>query len=426
MSELIKQDINFLEYPMYVLTEKAIKENISVKIGDKEYTMLVGYKTPNSTDILYLYYFIKILQKNDYPEIITIKQSSLIKDLFDGSDSSYYYKKIKDCLKVWKNVGISFNGSFYDGKNYKAIEFAILDVGQVDEDGVITIEFNRIFLSILKNTNFYRYINLNEFKELKRPISRRLYELLKKSSFPYKIEIAKLADKMLLKRKFASQIIQKLKPAVNEINKNTDLKINFNCSKNEDGENICIFEKHKEHKNLLTCNENTNNNIPENIISLIPENKKTKNVLELIKFYVDNNFEKEYIEYNIKYSLINSSKNFYLYLSQALQHDYSKDFREFDILKKKEKEKQNQILASNKLKEEEQLKFEQDCKNFIALLSEEEYKKYSVSAKKELVKEWNDAGHINININSKIPSPCVNEKIYKLYGLKATEKNIDE
>lgn len=424
MNDLIKQDINFLEYPLYILKEKSLKEDINVVIGDKEYNLLVGYKTPTSMDILFLYYFINILQKSNYStEKLKIKQSSLIKDLF-ASRSSFYYLKLKESLKIWRNIGMSFRGSFYDGKEYLAMEFGILNTGKINKDGLVEVEFNDIFLSILKNTNFYRYININEFMELKKPISRRLYEILKKSSFPYKIEISKLAKKIPLKQKYASQIMQKIKPAIKEINEKTDLKIDLSLYKNDSSEFICIFEKKLEN-NLLENHEilSNNNIVFENLLMKIPTLKKTSKVKALIKSYVNNNnnIDIAYIESNIKYSIINSSKNFYLYLMNALEKDYAKELREIESLRKEEEKTKLKQEIIIQLKNEEELAFNEDCKAFISALSSEEYTKYALIAKEEIIQEWSSKGFQNITGNSFIPTHLIEERIYTTY-LKNNKK----
>lgn len=414
MSELIKQDINFLEYPLYVLTEKTTKEDINITIGDKEYTLLVGYKTPNSLDVLYLYYFIKMFQKSNYPAKLTIKTSALIKEISSGC-SSFYYSRLKESLRIWKNIGLSFKGSFYDGKEYQVIEFGILEVGKIEKDGTIIISFNEIFLSILKNTNFYRYINFNEFKILRKPVSRRLYEILKKVSFPYKIDVVKLAKKMPLKQKFPSQIIQKIIPAIKEINKLTSLNVDFAYKKNEDDNVICTFKLIKAKKEVPFSSSSLDDIDSKNLtdlFNLLPANKKSKRVFELLEAYVKEDFDYNYIKYNVIYSICNAKKNFYIYLLNSLKNDYAKEYREFEELNLEIQEKKKLDEEEKNKKSEEYLKFTLECKDFISKLSSEEYNKYALVAKEEIILEWSSKGLQNITGNSFIPSHLIEEKIY--------------
>lgn len=251
MSNLIKQDNNLLEYPLYALQERSLKEDIAVSWEGNEFKVTVGYKTPNATDMLYLYYFIKILQNNGYESsIIEVPKNHVVKALSEDG-ASYYYKRLRESLKVWCNVGISFEGIFYDGENYETKLFGILDNAYIKKDGLVQVEFNKNFIDIMKNTNFYRYINFDELKRLRKPLARRLYELLKKNSSKFSCEALRLAQKLNLKRKYPSDIKAYIIPALNEINKNTSLKIDFSCKTNQFGKSICYF-KHAEIDKKIT------------------------------------------------------------------------------------------------------------------------------------------------------------------------------
>jgi hypothetical protein len=239
-NKLIKQDINFMEYPLYILNKNSIQKNILIKNDEKEFMLNVGYKTPNSTDMLFLYYFIKKSQELNYSEELILKRADVIKNT-TANDSSYYYKRLEETLKIWRNVGLGFKNAFYNEKKYKSIDFGVLDHGKIEEDGTINIRINKIFIDIIKNSGFYRYVDFEEFKKLKKPVSRRLYEILKKSALPLKMEIINLAKKITLDKKYPSDIIVKIKPAIKEINKNTDLNIEFEYYKNENNETICEF-----------------------------------------------------------------------------------------------------------------------------------------------------------------------------------------
>ena len=342
MKNLVKQDINFLEYPLYGLNERAGKQDIEVILGKKKYELNVGYKTPNSTDMLYLYYFMKRSQENNFERKIVLQRANIIKEVAP-SDTTYYYKRLRDTLKVWRNIGLSFQGTFYDGEKYQTLVFGVLDYGEVKDDGTVHIAFNEIFLKILKETNFYRYIDFNELKKLRRPVSRRLYEILKKSKLPLKIEIKKLAQKLTLDRKYPSDIIIKLKPAVNEINKNTDFDILFSYKKNEIGKTICIFEKMATNNSFVIEKNPVISNIPPEILNVLPQEYQINSIYHQIKPYFD---DLDFLISNIKYANKNCTKSYSVYLKLALKEDYAKVNREV-------KEKKNKIIQEKKSKVEQ-------------------------------------------------------------------------
>ena len=354
MNKLIKQDINFMEYPLYVLNGKSLKEDIEICIDDKKYELNVGYKTPNSTDMLFLYYFIKLSQEENYKRKLVLKKSQVVKDVAPN-DASYYYKRLKETLKIWRNTGLTFQGTFYDGENYQTLVFGVLDHGELKENGTVLVTFNETFLKILEETNFYRYIDFNELKRLKKPISRRLYELFKKSKFPFKIEIIKLAQKLTLDRKYPSDIIIKLNPAIKEINKNTDLNILFSHKKNESGKTICVFEqftgKLKKVKNppkLELIIE-----LPQEIKKAVPGKYQITSIYNIIKPYCEEPIDIDFIVSNIKYSLLNSKKNFPHYLQKSLENDYAAVERE-KIQKQKQIKANQDLIKAKKEKEEEE------------------------------------------------------------------------
>jgi len=416
MNKLIKQDINFLEYPLYVLNEKTSKQDIKIHIDNKEYNLRVGYKTPNSTDMLFLYYFIHNSQKDNYKRKLILKKSQVIKDVV-SSRASYYYKRLEETLEIWRNTGLTFKGTFYDGENYQTLVFGVLDHGELKEDGTVLVTFNETFLKILEETNFYRYIDFNELKRLKKPISRRLYELFKKSKFPFKIEIKKLAQKITLDRKYPSDIIIKLKPAIKEINKNTDLNILFSHKKNELGKTICVFEqligelkeveKIEEPKELII-------ELPQKIKCELPIKHQINSIYKIIKPYCKESIDIEFIISNIKYSLLNSQKNFAHYLKMALENDYALIERE-KIQKQKEIKVDQELMRVKKEREEEEKSNEGE--RLYNSLTTEDFNKYSDEVRINLKLEGISPQFINENlIKIKIIEKLASEKEGKQAG----------
>jgi hypothetical protein len=418
MTKLIKQDINFLEYPLYSLNGRGKKEDIKVKIDDKKYNLRVGYKTPNSTDMLFLYYFIKRSQEKNFDRKIIMRRSEIIKEVAP-SDTAYYYKRLEDTLEIWRNVGLSFQGTFYNGKEYKTIAFGVLDQGELEENGNVLVTFNETFLKILEETNFYRYIDFNELKQLKKPISRRLYELFKKSKFPFKIEIKKLAQKITLDRKYPSDIIIKLNPAIKEINKNTDLNILFSYKKNEFGKTICVFEqligelnkvkKPKEQIELII-------ELPQKIKDIVPAKYQIKSIYNIIKPYCEEPIDIEFIVSNIKYSIINSQKNFPHYLKKSLENDYAAVEREKS--QKQEKLKVDQDLMKAKKEREEEEKSNEGERLYNSL-SSESLENYNTQAIFELKNSGMAEHFINkFSIRQKVMDILLSKKESKQAGVQ--------
>jgi len=204
---------------------------------------------------------------------------------------------------------------------------------------------------------------------------------MKKSKFPFKIDIKKLARKLTLDRKYPSSILIKLKPAIKEINKNTDLNILFSHEKNNYGQTICTFDNLAE--NQLNIKPLTNSvtptpSIPEEIQNTLPPKYQIPSIYQIIAPYCQEPIDKEFIISNIKYTLSNSQTNFPYYLQKSLENDYAAPEREkykqqqrlkrdkelLEAKKRKEEEAQSNLGEQlyNSLSEEERTIYEQEAR----------------------------------------------------------------
>ncbi|GEM_PF-1281764 len=246
---LVKQDKNFLEYPDHTLARyprEKHPEPMVIENSNGTYRLSTSeQRYPNRTDKVFLYYFLKKIWENKFKsrEIQTTRYRVSM-DVFGGR-SKTSYDRIIGGLKKWMGVSIEFNGIFYDGNNYTTRFFGIIDDAILDKGtGKLIVRFNEQYLEQLKHTQYYRKIDWKKFKQFKKDITARLYEILLIRSLPWKIEVVKLAKKLTLKRKYPSDILQKVKPAVNEL-KNI-IPIGFSSYKNDVGETICVFSKFEE------------------------------------------------------------------------------------------------------------------------------------------------------------------------------------
>ena len=328
-NEIIKQDMNFMEYPLYTLSENPGKNDISVVFGNKKFEVNVGYKTPNSTDMLFLYYFLKLSQENNYINEFRLTKYNVINNI-TNTNGGYYYNRLKESLKIWRNTGLSFEGTFYNGKVYETMVFGVLDEGKIEKDGKVYVKLNSTFLEIIEKSKFYRYINFEEFKRLRKPMARRLYEILKKSSLPLKIEIIKLSKKMNLSLKYPSDILKKLIPAINEISKQTDLKVEIEHYKNADNKTICVIKN----KDVINDYKTLNDKEKKAFDKLENLNIKGSIIIDII-----NNYPLERIKKVYKYTIEQEPVNEAGFFRTALKENY-------DILTEDEREikKRKQFL----------------------------------------------------------------------------------
>ena len=235
MSNKLKADMNFLEYPTNVVDFKSKDNKIyKLKMSDDKYYKLVSRaddRLPSSKDKIIFYYFLKELKNNGFKNnTVIISRYKTAKEIWNNT-STNRYKRIETALSRYKGVTAEFHGCFFSDGKYSSVEFGFIDNwGIIKETGKLEIKFNDYFIEQMKKTNFYRNIDFDEIKNLKSDIALRLYEYLLKLRLPFKIGIIKLGEKLTLAEAalYPSIINPLLKRSLKEINKKTSLKIDFN------------------------------------------------------------------------------------------------------------------------------------------------------------------------------------------------------
>jgi len=231
-SSKIKQDINFLDKPLWF--QNATSENrVWTDIDGYEYR--TGYKVPEKIDIIILLYLLIKTQKLHYQKKLSLSRYEILKgcDLLQNHPA-YYYNRLEDSLKRLKNISIEFQGTFYDGNKYVSMGFGIIDDYKINtEIKRVEINFNENWLLKVKESAFLKSLNFEYYKALKRPVSRRLFEILCKTfkeGNKWSIHLNQLGAQLTLqgrKRKnrngpyeiiYASDVLVAIKPAINELN----------------------------------------------------------------------------------------------------------------------------------------------------------------------------------------------------------------
>ena len=246
---LIRSDQHFLDFPLWALDDRLNKlKQFTVNTDQGQYILTCGNKPPDATDSLFLYSFMKLAQQEN-KKTITITNRNKILKMCGMIRCKQSYNRLWESLERWKEVSAKFDGCYYDIDKNKHVKmlFGIIDWAKYDEDAKeLTFKFNDVFYKAMKEAKLYRLIDLDYYKMLKRPVSRRLYELMKRkldNQLTWSCEALKLAEKLTLNLKYPSQIIQKLNPAINEINKNTDIEIELDTRKTEEKRTIFTFKK---------------------------------------------------------------------------------------------------------------------------------------------------------------------------------------
>ena len=354
----VKQNINFLEYPLWFQDEIAAANAEEGMIWkDREgFIYRAGYKPPVKTDAIFLLYLLMQSQKNGYNQELTLTRYQILNDCGLG-DSIRSYSRLEDSLKRWKMVGIEFVGSFYDGETYSAINFGIIDSWSINEKTKdLKVLFSPAFIKMMLGKGFFKYINFTEFKRLRSPLATRLYEILCKSFHgrdTWEISAAKMAEKIPMKERYSAHIVPKIKTAINRINKCSDTKFLLETRQIDRGQTVLCFKKTVAEKVLLPFHqlEKESFTIPEKpeitvLINLLPEPRRSqKTILEpVIAFYEMRGAD--YVARNIRYTNKNAKNNYRPYLLKALQNDYGLAMQE-------DEEAARQVIAQEAMKAQE-------------------------------------------------------------------------
>ena len=353
----IKDDINFLEYPNWLVSEKKAPKTYKIERPHGTYVISTTEdidRLPDRTDKIMLYYLISYLMKDDFKNrVVEISRYRIAKDVL----GSFKYDRIMLSLQRWHNISISFKGNFYDGDSYSTRFFHVID-NVILKENKLKIYFNIDFLEQLRSTNYFKLINFDEYKLLKRPVSARLYEILIKTFKDrdiWQISIIKLAEKLTLAEEYPSQILKKLIPAINEITKKTGLKIHFDYNKETQ---VCTFTKVKPLDSDRSEAESKERSLPLDdsqftaLINLLPkEHEDKKTILEsLHRAYKKHGFD--YVARNIRYANKNSHGSYRAYLGKALKDDWGLAVQEDE----KSKEKVRKEEDRKRHEEQEELK----------------------------------------------------------------------
>lgn len=246
MDTQIKQDINFLEHPLWMQTVEKDSGRI-VKWKDQDgYNFEASGGVPSKVDMLFLYYFMLESQNNNWNDTMYISRYQVLSGCGMGVGKNER-DRLKASLEIWKRVTISFSGTFYSGKGYHHMEFGIIDDwGIREDDNKLEIRLNRKWIEKIKQSDFFKYISFSQMKSLRSPLALRLYEILVKSFFKrtaWEIDILKLANKIPMSEKYITHIIPKIEAATKRISDKTDLKISVEVVREGRGKGKFCFKK---------------------------------------------------------------------------------------------------------------------------------------------------------------------------------------
>lgn len=251
--KMIKDDINFLEYPNWTISKKNKTTCYTIQKSHGKYEVLSPLGLPKHFDKIVVYFLLYKLYRENNLESCSLVTSryEIAKDIFGGGHfGKNIYDRIMKAIKKWKSISINFEGVFYEGDGYTIRGFSIIDEYVLrKETGELTVKFSQAYVKQLHESKFYKLIDFEQYKRLHKTSSARLYEVLAKNfkeRTEWAINIQGLAEKLTFEKRegannyYPSDVLRYLKPSVNEVNKKTDLSIKFDYNKDT---GVCIFKQ---------------------------------------------------------------------------------------------------------------------------------------------------------------------------------------
>ena len=341
MQDSVKQDINFLENPIWFQDEVSAKKNKEGYIWkDKEgYVYSAGYRPPVKTDMIFLMYLLLKSQQNGWTDMLEITRYEIIKNC-GLQVKQDWYNRLEDSLKRWKKVELEFKGSFYDNKTYRTLNFGIIDAWGIEEGTKkVWIRFSPEWLLRVKSSKYFKLLDFEMIRKLRSPLVTRLYEILIKSfqgRSEWQIDSLKLAQKIPMKEKYASDIRIKIEPAVRRIYDQTDLKVTVESVKQGRGKILFVFRIKTDMKQISDESQKEAPEEPkqdeksglQSLLNLVPI-KVTDPIRKLISDYHDSHGH-EYVKRNLEYtnSQIRDKRKYRAYLGKSLVNDYALEWIE--------------------------------------------------------------------------------------------------
>lgn len=395
--DLVKHNINFLEYPLWFQDERLAEASPDGLVWSdiNGYIYRAGYKPPTKTDAIFLLYLLLQSQRSNYAETLVLSRHQVLQECgFNGAAA--WYDRLADSLERWKMIGIKFEGTFYDGKDYHAMQFGIIDGWEVRKDDKrLKIWFSPRFIEMMRGNGFFKYIKFSEFKQLRSSLATRLYEILSKSFYvddTFDIESGKLAAKIPMKERYPAHIIPKIRAAVDRINRSTGAKFEFSTRPSE-----------KEKKKIILCFRKLTEAAPapapapkpkaspkpplevpqtdevKALIALLPpERQNQRTILEIVLGFYEMHGAK-YVARNIRYTRKHATRNFRPYLLKALRGDYGLAMQEDEEVTRQARDQEAQKIDAVAAKQAEETRrrhleneAHKKARAYLAILSPEE------------------------------------------------------
>jgi len=359
IKSVLKQDLNFLNYPIWFQVSRA---NAELNWRENGYTYTAAYRAPDQVDMLFLMYILMQSQQTDYASQLEFSRYGILKGCACPINPQYL-RRLEDSLKRWSQVSLDFKDCFYDGQNEVSRHFQILDSYKIrEQDRRLELQLNADFLSQIKHSAHFKYLDFNYYRLLRRPVSRRLHELLTctfKNSQQWSLPLTDLGRKLTLYSRrtrerngqseeviYPSDVLTAVKAALDEMNHfSTDADTLRDLGMDPKEIYAVTYEVDEKKKQIafhraplshlfdkLTQESNLQDQVElyeeprlEELLGFLKRHSRPLRELT-VRYYRSHGYD--YVKWNIFYANRNGARNYVSYLKLCLQHNWAQEFRE--------------------------------------------------------------------------------------------------
>ena len=357
----MKQDLNFFYHPLWFQVSRARQRT---QWSFQGYTYTADYKTPDQVDGLFLSYLLMRVQQDNYAHRLQLSRYEILKGC-GCPVNPQYLERLADSFRRWEAVKLNFEDSFFDGETYHSRSFRILHKAQIQhEKRSVDLVLDPDFVAAIQASRYFKYVDFDFYRFLRRPVSRRLFELLTvmlKEHQQWRVPLVQLGQHLTLyqrkrKRKngqvehvlYPSDVLTAVKAALEEINHlSTDVDTLRELGTDPREIYAVTYEiegklKYKSiifHRAALSHLFDALTHEPaakeqekayiephlEELLSFLKRNSRP--LRELVsKYYRAEGYA--YVKWNIFYANRNGARNYVSYLKLCLQHNWAQEFRE--------------------------------------------------------------------------------------------------
>ena len=356
MTEAIKLDINFLDKPLWLQSSHTKQRNQKWSQIDN-FVYFNKYYAPSHVDMVLFLFILMKSQQNNYCTELTLSRYEILKGCHYPMNPQYL-KRLEESLKRWQGLRLHFKDNFFDGSHILSKTFRPLESFQFVNQK-LNIILSKDFLKTIKQSTYFKYIHLNYYTSLKRPISKRLFEIFSKNfkdSNHWLVNLVELGHQLsLYSRKksnlnsqvlYPSDVLVSIKPAIKEINqvaKNIQLLEELKIDPKEilsvsydirgkDRHQISfkkrslpnVYRQLTTIKPSPTPTQDTSVSLIELFDLLKSDKKKLRQIIQ--EFVDSKGFD--YVKWNILYANRYSTGHYADYLTLCLKNDWAFEFRE--------------------------------------------------------------------------------------------------